>query len=131
MEKKLCIFLKVPTTCEWSLNQIYSGLHFNARKKHKDEIRQRVSARMRKMKKEGEWDGIPFKECVRLIFEYGGKLDVSNYAYLSKMIEDSLVKSKVLLDDRVGFVSEIITRRQKSFKGVIVTIEEVMTDAKT
>ena len=43
---------------------------------------------------------------------FNSELDVSNHGYLFKMIEDSLVKCKLLNDDNDEFVKQVIMEKQ-------------------
>lgn len=67
----------------------------------------------------------PLEKPVKIKMSFNSELDVSNHGYLFKMIEDSLVKCKLLNDDNGEFVKQIIMEKQKEFKGVIVEVEEL------
>lgn len=56
---------------------------------------------------------------------FNSGLDVSNHAYLFKMIEDALVKCKLINDDTDKYVKSITMEKQNFFKGVIVEVEEI------
>ncbi len=86
-----------------SLNSIYSGVHWNERKKQADFGHIACKAAIRKA-------GIkPFDYPVRLTFipVLGKKArarDCSNYSYAAKIIEDGLVRCGVLQDDSPKYV---------------------------
>lgn len=60
-----------------------------------------------------------------LKMSFKSRLDVSNHAYLFKLIEDSLVKCGLLKDDTDKYVGKITLEKQKEFDGVIVEVEEM------
>ncbi len=101
-----------------SLNKIYAGIHWSARKRDKDYIRLLTRSCLSLPVK-------TFDKPVRLIVEYNSKLDVSNHGYILKMIEDALVSNKVLVNDTKKYVKEITQRHQEVYAGVIVRLEEV------
>jgi len=57
----------------------------------------------------------------------GRLLDTSNTSYMAKLIEDSLVKSRILEDDTPKFIHSVTLKSKKTKSknnGVIVEIEE-------
>lgn len=85
-----------------SLNQIYSGIHFSKR----NNLKNLWLASVQKIVKKERVTKYPVK--IRMVFYQGGKLyDSSNCAFMGKMIEDALVKTKVLKDDTPKYVSEV------------------------
>lgn len=102
---------------KWSLNKIYAGIHWNIRSKDKDYITTLVRSIIGIKK--------TFERPVSIKMSFNSGLDVSNHAYLFKMIEDALVKCKVINDDTDKYVKSITLEKQKEFKGVIVEVEEL------
>ena len=102
---------------KWSLNKIYAGVHWSVRAKDKEYIRQLVRS-VTGIRK-------PFEQPVLIKVAFNSGLDVSNHAYLFKMIEDALVKCKLINDDTDKYVKSITMEKQKEFKGVIVEVEEI------
>ena len=111
---------KIPleiTSKDWGLNKIYSGVHWNIRSKDKEYIATLVRSIVGIKK--------PFQNPVSIKMYFNSGLDVSNHAYLFKMIEDALVKCKLINDDTDKYVKSITMEKQNSFKGVIVEVEEI------
>ena len=102
---------------KWSLNKIYAGVHWSVRAKDKEYIRQLVRS-VTGMRK-------PFEKPVLIKMAFNSGLDVSNHGYLFKMIEDALVKCKVIYNDEDKYVKSITMEKQNAFKGVIVEVEEI------
>jgi Holliday junction resolvase RusA-like endonuclease len=115
MSYKIKIPIKIKKN--WSLNKIYAGVHWAKRKQDKDYMRLLVRACLKEKRK--------FEGPVRLTFEFLSKLDVSNHAYLVKLIEDSLVHNGILKDDTREYVGEIVMRHQDDYEGVVLGIEEM------
>lgn len=105
------------TSKDWGLNKIYAGIHWNIRSKDKDYITTLVRSIVGIKK--------AFERPVSIKMSFNSGLDVSNHAYLFKMIEDALVKCKVINDDTDKYVKSITMEKQKEFKGVIVEVEEI------
>ena len=116
MKQRFEIPLKI-TSKDWGLNKIYSGVHWNIRSKDKDYIATLVRSIVGIKK--------PFENPVSIKMYFNSGLDVSNHAYLFKMIEDALVKCKVIYNDEDKYVKSITMEKQKVFKGVIVEVEEL------
>ena len=116
MKQRFEIPLKI-TSKDWGLNKIYSGVHWNIRSKDKDYIATLVRSIIG-MKK-------PFKNPVSIKMAFNSGLDVSNHGYIFKLIEDALVKCGVIQNDSYKYVQCNIMTIQKSFKGVIVEVEEI------
>ena len=108
-----------------STNSIYAGKHWMFRRDQKDNI---LKAMMGiKLK--------PFKNMVKITCypvetERKRFKDSSNYSFTGKMIEDCLVKKRILVDDNRKYVfSNTYTIPQLGDKlGVWVIIEEVDRD---
>ena len=116
MKQRFEIPLKI-TSKDWGLNKIYSGVHWNVRSKDKDYITTLVRSIIGIQK--------TFEREVSIKMSFNSGLDVSNHAYLFKMIEDALVKCKVINDDTDKYVKSITIEKQKEFKGIIVEVEEL------
>lgn len=102
-----------------SLNKIYSGIPFRERSQHKDEYYFAVLA-----------SNIPRYHGaypVRMRYHFrvpGTKLDISNHAYMLKMVEDALVHAKIIEEDDQRYVREItITSEKQDDCAVDITIE--------
>jgi len=92
----------VPIPEKVSLNKIYSGVHFRTRSRHKDAYHWAVLATGAP-----KYNG-PFPCTVHYHFRLNGsRLDVSNHAYMVKMVEDGLVSAGVLPEDDQTIVKEI------------------------
>lgn len=100
-----------------SANKIYSGGHWGHRQKDKELYR-----------------SVPFvakpidKYPVKCHYNFELKdklLDISNCFYMVKLIEDCLVKKKILQNDNIKFVNEITVTQSQSKEGdtCIITIE--------
>jgi hypothetical protein len=103
----LPIWLKVNFTEKISTNEIYGGVHWSKRNKHKENML---------------YDCIDFKkvgfiDCkVNIHMDFYFKshsLDSSNCSYMAKMIEDCLVKYGVLKDDSIKYVSKFSLESHK------------------
>lgn len=86
---------------EFGLNAIYSGKHWAARKNDAVLWHALTIGALNKA-------GINhlFVCPVSISFLWNDRLDLSNHAYMAKMIEDAL-KGRVIVDDSKGFVDEI------------------------
>lgn len=104
--------LTIPIPEKISLNKIYSGIHYRTRSRHKDAYRLAVMVSQPK-----PYSG-PFPvECHYHFRLNGSRLDVSNHAYMTKMIEDGLVACGVLPDDDQKYVASITTTAEYVPKG--------------
>lgn len=112
--------IKIPLDIkgEWGLNKIYAGVHWIKRKKDKEYIKLLVRSVTGVRKK-------VYSKPVKLSMSFNSRLDISNHAYLFKMIEDSLVACIFFSDDNDKFVKKIEMEKQTEFKGVVVKIEEI------
>lgn len=108
-----------------SLNKIYAGVHWAVRKQHADaghEACMHLEIAM-------------FKHPVSLIFipvvgKGGIARDCSNYSYAAKIVEDGLVKTRILKDDSPKYVASItiekpVYDRSKPSGMKVVVTEEV------
>lgn len=95
--------LTIPIPEKVSLNRIYAGIHFRERSAHKDAYRLAVMCAKGLKSYEG-----PFPVHVHYHFRLAGpKLDISNHAYMVKLLEDGLVANGVLPDDDQRYVARI------------------------
>lgn len=94
-----------------SLNKIYAGIHFRQRSRHKDMYKLAVMASQPK-----KYKG-PFPVAMHYHFKLSGpSLDISNHAYMVKMVEDAFVYLGVLPDDTPKYVSSISISAEKVHK---------------
>lgn len=77
---------------KYGLNSIYAGKHWAARKADAKYWHELVLYETR------EWRGDPIDEPVEIAFYWNDGLDLSNHAYMEKMIEDAL-KGRIIVDD--------------------------------
>jgi len=91
-----------------SLNRIYAGIHFRQRMQHKEDYYYSVLEAEPK-----PWTGdFPIK-CHYHFRLRGSRLDISNHAYMLKMIEDALVLAEVIPGDEPKYVSQISITAEK------------------
>lgn len=91
-----------------STNSIYAGVHWSARKKHKDNYLL-LTNKMKRLQ--------PVKGLVDIEFTFHFKstpLDSSNCSYMAKILEDCLVKHGILAGDEINFVRKISLQSLKS-----------------
>ena len=86
----------------YSLNAIYVGKCWQARRQDSQKWHELVHVELRRQK---VCHGV-FKKPVRIAFFWNDKMDCSNHAYIGKMIEDAL-KGYLIEDDTRKFVHEI------------------------
>lgn len=110
-------YIPLKITKELSLNQIYAGVHWATRKKQKDAI-------CLLTKKAVADKAVKFDAPVCIEMNFCSRLDVSNHAYLFKMIEDALKELKIIKDDTDKYVKKVVMSKQNEFKGVIVRVSE-------
>jgi hypothetical protein len=86
-----------------STNQIYSWMHRTQRK--------RIADMYHKLTKEvQQFETLTEKVDIEILFYFRSRyLDSSNCSFMWKMIEDSLVKNKLLSDDSNTYVWKFIT----------------------
>lgn len=103
---------------EYGMNAIYAGKHWTRRKKDSEFWHNLVYAHLLKCSKPKE-----MFDKVELIFSYNDRLDLSNHAYMAKMIEDAL-KGIVIIDDNRKYVKRIIHEWNNEDK-IKITINEI------
>lgn len=110
---EVVINLKVRLNQVVSSNEFYSNkLHWSRRKRIKDDYHILVKAETTKIKKV---EPITFPVMLRIDYFFKTRMfDVSNCSIMTKMIEDSLVKSEILQDDTPKWVPEIRSTCQRS-----------------
>jgi hypothetical protein len=101
--------LTLPIPDKISLNAIYAGVHFRTRTSHKQKYHNAVWSANPK----------PYTGIFPVHMEYhfrlhGRALDVSNHAYMLKMVEDALVHAGVIPDDTPKYVASITITAEKS-----------------
>ena len=87
---------------EYGLNSIYKGKHWAKRKKDADYWHILTQNAMRK----ANCRSTPFKRPVLITFRWNDNLDLSNHAYIAKMIEDAM-KGCIIKDDSKEYVHGI------------------------
>lgn len=103
-----------------STNDIYSGVHWTKRNDHKKLYR-----------------GVPFiaspvtnypVEC-HYHFKFTGRtMDITNFSYMVKLIEDALVKKSVLKDDSQKYVSKVSISAEKADSDICeITIKSLIS----
>jgi hypothetical protein len=105
--------LTIPIPEKVSLNRIYAGVHFRERSRHKDDYRLTVLCVPEVRPYEGEYP-VHIHYHFRLA---GSKLDISNHAYMIKMLEDALVACGVIPDDDQQYVGMISVTSERVAKG--------------
>lgn len=105
-----------------SLNQIYKGIHWDARRRYKDEWRAAFTG----------WHTQKFTTPVHItyVFEQKYVMDSSNLAFMVKLIEDSLVEDQVIQNDDPNFVLSthmIPVKSKRNSVTVFITDEEPLS----
>lgn len=109
--------ITVPIVNKLSLNKIYGGVHYRTRKKHKDEYHQ-----MMHYKRPQQYTGT-YPVTVTYHYKFKGKrLDSSNCAYLTKLLEDALVACNVFPDDSAKYIYSTTNITDKGDNEVEITI---------
>jgi hypothetical protein len=111
-----------------STNQMYAGQHWSARTRHKNNA---LKAVFEALVEQGA-HLVRFVEPVAIVVEPKlgkGKraFDVSNYSYTYKLIEDALVKRKILADDSPEFVREVkyVSPVRSDKTGILISINPI------
>jgi len=84
----------------------------------KDDIKTLVKIALRGKKK------IKFDKPVEIEMQFNSRLDVSNHAYIFKMIEDVIKERGIIEDDTDKYVKKCVMQKQYVFDGVIVCVKE-------
>lgn len=109
----------IPVPEKVSLNRIYAGVHFRERSRHKDMYRLAVMCVPTVRAYEGTYP-VQMRYHFRL---HGSRLDISNHAYMLKMVEDALVQCGVIPGDDQKYVAGVtITAERADFDEVDVEI---------
>lgn len=103
----------------FSLNKIYANCHWSVRKRDADYIHSLVKYSLIKNNIKPEL----FENPVELFFYFNTKLDISNTAYLAKLIEDAL-KGILIKDDSKKYVNAIHLEFLENQSGAIIVIKE-------
>jgi len=107
--------LPLKVNAQYGLNKIYSGVHWNSRKKIAEEIHELVFYSLKQQR-------VPkriFLKPVGISISYNSRLDCDNHGFLTKMIIDGL-KGYLIEDDDRRHVKEI---RQRFHSGKDVVVE--------
>lgn len=115
---KFIFIVPLKITSALSLNKIYSGIFWAKRKKQKDDIKTLVKIALRGRKK------IKFDKPVEIEMQFNSRLDVSNHAYVFKMIEDAIKELGIIKDDTDKYVKKCTMLKQRVFDGIVVCIME-------
>lgn len=117
----------MPIPQKVSLNRIYAGVHFRERSGHKNDYRLAVMCVPGLKPFTGQYP-------VHMSYHFrlsGTALDISNHAYMQKMVEDGLVACGVIPDDSPKYVGQITMTGEKvpndQFDEVDVTITPCAT----
>jgi len=104
--------LVIPIPEKISLNKIYAGIHYRVRNAQKDDYHFAVMS-VNPPPYQGKFPvQVHYHFCLQ-----GKPLDISNYSYMTKLIEDSLVACGVLPDDNPKYVRSITITAQPNKKG--------------
>lgn len=115
---ELVFMVPLKITSALSLNKIYSGIFWAKRKKQKDDIKTLVKIALRGKKK------IKFDKPVEIEMQFNSRLDVSNHAYIFKMIEDAIKERGIIEDDTDKYVKKCVMQKQDVFDGIVVCVKE-------
>lgn len=114
--------IEYPAKNDWGkkygLNSIYAGKHWAQRKKDSDYWHMLVKACLRNQSIKRE----VYTKPVEMSFFWNDRLDISNHAYMAKMIEDSL-KGYLIVDDSKKYVRKH-THEFHNENYILVRIEE-------
>lgn len=118
--------IEYPTTpkgkAAWSrnygMNAIYAGKHWSVRKRDAEYWHRLTAAAINRA---GLRDN-PFDAPVSITFYWNDRLDLSNHAYMAKLIEDGM-KGRLIIDDSPKYVREIVHRFHDA-PCIRITVEE-------
>lgn len=115
-----CSFvLDLDMSSRYSLNKIYAGAHWSARKADASMVHQMVGWTLRRA-------GIPdkcFEKPVRIELLYNCKLDIDNCGWMTKMIIDGL-KGHLIADDTKKYV-RYVGQGFWNGAGILVEVREM------
>ena len=102
----------IPIPEKISLNEIYGGIHYRKRSAQKDDFHLAVMSANPK----------PYTGDFPIHAHYHFKLrgrgyDISNHAYMTKLLEDGLVACGVIPDDTPKYINAITITAEKAKKG--------------
>lgn len=115
MHQTTLFSLNLDMVLKVSTNQIYSGVHYRRRMKHKKLYQWEVLRAIR----EQNISPVHSYPVVLIFYFYFSKnqLDSSNCSYMGKLIEDALVKHEIFTDDRPVYVKAPYYESRKTNKG--------------
>ena len=118
---KLQVFFKLNLykTGEYSLNQIYQGMHWTKRKRQADFFHNFVRSEIQKQKVKVKM----FKKPVEINLYFNDRLDIDNHGYIAKLIIDSL-KGLFIVDDTKKYIKKL-TQEFYNEQGILVVIKEI------
>lgn len=102
MQKSVSFHLALELKSNFSLNKIYAGLHWAKRKKDADYVHQLVKYSLIEQNIKPKL----FKKPVNIFLYFKTSLDISNTAYVAKLIEDAL-KGILIVDDSKKYVRSL------------------------
>lgn len=103
----------------YGLNAIYSGKHWSKRREDAEYWHMITGAALNRSKCRRK----PFLKPVSISYGFNDRLDLSNHAYIAKMIEDA-IKGRIITDDSRRYVREIRYYWHNE-PYIIVTVKEV------
>lgn len=109
--------VKIPLPEKITTNKAYAGTHWGVRKRWADLYHKTMLPYRGKIKVQN------YPVTVSYIFSFKKKkLDASNCSIMVKLLEDSMVKNGMLLDDTPDFVNEIIIISQGGLRDEVEII---------
>lgn len=120
--KHIAFEVPVKMDAGMSLNKVYGGKHWTARKKDADLVHSMVRMALASTKPKPEL----FTAPVAVTIEYNCRLDIDNCGYMSKLIIDGM-KGILIKDDSPKYVCSLVQAFYKG-GGIRVTVEEVTED---
>lgn len=111
--------IRCKPTSEWSMNSIYSGVHWSKRKQKAEQIHRLVQNAL----KQAGIRKIPLPFPVKVYISYNSRLDIDNHGYLAKLIVDGM-KGWVIMDDNRQYVKALVQEfHDQSADMIFVTVE--------
>lgn len=108
------IKLNLTKTLKVSLNTLYACTNYRIRSRHKNMYRHIIKPQLDKLNISPISSELYPINCEYLFSTSGRRLDTSNYCYMVKLLEDTLVSCNILLDDSPRYVGSILVASQKS-----------------
>jgi hypothetical protein len=123
----LIIQIQIDKFPKISFNKIYAGVHWSVRRKQAELFHNLIHIEKLDYEKTFHKKLQPIQHYPVMIdynFIWASKpLDTSNCFYMVKMLEDGLVKNKILKDDSPNFVSvSTVTSSKDKFNSITIKI---------